>query len=94
MTTEDDLDKLQSKLKDAREDFDEEYNPPPPAPGTTVDPATSRVGYEFLAHVISGGLIGFFIDKFFGTLPWGMVAMTVMGFVSGVYRANKVMKTK
>lgn len=83
------LNKLEDELKAARKEFDEDYNPP--IESEEMDDS-SRVGYEFLAHVIAGGLLGYGFDKLFDTLPWGIMFMIIMGFVSGIYRANKVMK--
>jgi ATP synthase protein I len=84
------LEGLEDRLKAARKEFDEDYNPPDISEKEMSD--SSRVGYEFLAHVIAGGLIGYGIDKLFDTMPWGIMFMIIMGFVSGIYRANKVMK--
>ncbi len=53
---------------------------------------SSRAGSEFLANIFAGALIGYLIDSFFNTEPWGLIFMMVMGFVSGVYRANAAMK--
>ncbi|MCB1784322.1 MAG: AtpZ/AtpI family protein [Alphaproteobacteria bacterium] len=52
----------------------------------------AQAGSEFLALVISGGLLGFGIDYFFHTTPWGIIFMLVMGFVAAVYRANDTTK--
>jgi len=52
----------------------------------------SHAGSEFLGTVIAGGLLGYGIDWYAGTTPWGMLFFIVMGFVSGVYRANAAMK--
>lgn len=52
----------------------------------------SRAGSEFLANVIAGGLIGYGIDWWLSSAPWGMIAFIILGFVSGVYRANAAMK--
>jgi len=52
----------------------------------------SRAGSEFLLNVFAGGLIGYGVDYTFSTLPWGIIFFMIMGFVSGVYRANAEMK--
>jgi ATP synthase protein I len=52
----------------------------------------ARAGSEFLASVLAGGLIGYGIDSFFGTLPWAMIVFLILGFVSGTYRATKTIK--
>jgi ATP synthase protein I len=51
-------------------------------------------GYEFLGTVIGAGILGFIIDKFAGTTPWGMMALIVLGFVSATIRAQKAMNKK
>ena len=53
---------------------------------------TPPAGADFLANVIAGWLIGFGIDWMLGTKPWGMIFFILMGFVSGVFRANAAMK--
>ncbi len=51
-----------------------------------------RAGGDFLASVIAGGVVGYIIDYFAGTLPWGMILFLILGFVAGVYRANNAPK--
>lgn len=48
----------------------------------------SRAGSEFLASIVAGGLLGFGIDYFFNSAPFGILFFMLMGFVSGVFRAN------
>ena len=54
--------------------------------------AGARAGSEFLASVLAGAIIGYAIDWFFSTLPWGMIIFIILGFVSGAYRANATMQ--
>lgn len=78
----DDLDERIAKARGGKSDEDKaEHLPKSPPPGS-----------EFLALVISGALLGYGIDRFFSTAPWGMIFMILMGFVAGVYRANAAMK--
>ena len=82
-------DDLKRRIEAAREDYKKDYEQEP------VDTASSdgaNIGYEFLASVISGGVVGYLIDYFAGSLPWGMIVFIVLGFVAGVIRANKRMK--
>ncbi len=51
-----------------------------------------KASSEFLANVIAGGFLGFIIDKYFDSAPLGMIFFILMGFVSGVLRANATMK--
>jgi ATP synthase protein I len=42
-----------------------------------------KLGSEFVAGVIVGFVIGYGIDYFLGTTPWGMVVFLLLGFVAG-----------
>jgi F0F1-type ATP synthase assembly protein I len=53
-----------------------------------------KAGIEFGAHVIAGGLIGYFIDHFLDTLPLFFMLMMAVGFVSGIYRSYLIMNEK
>ncbi len=52
----------------------------------------SRKGYgvamklssEFVAAVIVGALLGYLLDHFAGTGPWGMIILLLLGFCAGV----------
>lgn len=62
--------------------------------GTDADAraAESRKGYavamklssEFVAAVIVGALLGYLLDHFAGTGPWGMIILLLLGFCAGV----------
>ena len=52
----------------------------------------SRKGYaqamklssEFIAAIIVGGFLGWFVDRYVGTAPWGMIVFLLLGFCAGV----------
>jgi ATP synthase protein I len=52
----------------------------------------SRKGYaqamklssEFIAAIIVGGFLGWLVDRFVGTAPWGMIVLLLLGFCAGV----------
>ena len=54
--------------------------------------AESRKGYavamklssEFVAAVIVGAILGYLVDRFVGTAPWGMIVLLLLGFCAGV----------
>ncbi len=52
----------------------------------------AKAGSEFLASVFAGALLGYGIDWYFNTTPWAMIFFIIMGFISGVYRANAATK--
>ena len=48
-----------------------------------------RLGTELTVATIVGGLMGYALDNFFETKPWGMVVGVIFGVVAGclgVYR--------
>ncbi len=47
------------------------------------------VGIEFVGVVLVSTFIGYMIDRFAGSGPWGLIVMLVLGFAAGVYRAAK-----
>ena len=88
------LDSLDERIKNARQNSEAHGNTEkPPAPTDNPEAVRSgRAGSEFLANLIAGWVIGFGIDWFFGTKPWGMIIFMILGFVSGVFRANQALK--
>ena len=43
-----------------------------------------RYGAEFVANVFVGGFFGFWIDKFAGSEPWGLLIGGTFGFAAGI----------
>jgi ATP synthase protein I len=43
-----------------------------------------RLGGEFVAGVLVGAGLGWLIDLWLGTSPWGLVVFLLLGFVAGV----------
>ncbi|MCA1403594.1 AtpZ/AtpI family protein [Ensifer sp. IC3342] len=54
--------------------------------------AESRQGYaaamklssEFIAAIVVGAFLGYLLDHFAGTGPWGMIVLLLLGFCAGV----------
>jgi ATP synthase protein I len=42
-----------------------------------------RYGSEFLGGVITGTVLGFFVDWLSGWSPWGLMAGVILGFAAG-----------
>jgi ATP synthase protein I len=38
---------------------------------------------EFVAGILVGGIIGWSIDHFAGTSPWGLIVLLMLGFAAG-----------
>ncbi len=51
-----------------------------------------RIGAELLSAVIVGAALGYLIDEFFGSKPWGMVAFLFFGGVAGVLNVYRLAK--
>lgn len=43
-----------------------------------------RLSSEFVAGVVVGAALGWFLDRFFGTSPWGLIVFLLLGFCAGV----------
>lgn len=43
-----------------------------------------KLSSEFIAGVVVGALIGYLMDRFLGTSPWGMIVFLLLGFCAGV----------
>ncbi len=58
--------------------------------GSAVSKQTSgygqalRLSSEFVAAVLVGSGLGWVIDSFAGTSPWGIIVFLLLGFVAGV----------
>ncbi len=55
-------------------------SPPPPNAGSLA----MRFGGEFGAAVLVGALLGYGVDYFLHSAPWGLVIGLGLGFVTGV----------
>ena len=47
------------------------------------------IGIEFVGTVLVCGLLGWLIDRFAGTFPWGIIVLLILGFITAVYRVQK-----
>ena len=52
----------------------------------------ANTGYSFIATVIAAGIIGYAIDQFFPTAPWGLLSFLVIGIVYATYKAQMAMQ--
>jgi ATP synthase protein I len=63
-------------------------------PGPTTGPSGAqghgmamRLAAEFVAGILVGGVIGWFLDGWLGTSPWGLIVFLLLGFAAGVLNA-------
>ena len=43
-----------------------------------------RLSAEFVAGVFAGGILGWIVDRLFGTSPWGLIVCLILGFCAGM----------
>ena len=76
------IDALDQRLKAARE-REEDRNRP--SAGSSAGDANYRMGSKVLSELIGGigggALIGWVIDRFAGTSPWGLLVMMALGII-------------
>jgi ATP synthase protein I len=48
-----------------------------------------RFSADFVSGVIAGALIGWVVDRFAGTRPWGFIIFLLLGFATGIYNLVK-----
>ncbi|MBS1180346.1 MAG: atpI [Proteobacteria bacterium] len=86
---------LGEKLAEARRLPSEPGGGGPQSSGLSGFGQAMKVGSEFVAGVIVGFVIGYTIDRLFGTSPWGMIVFLLLGFAAGtlnVMRSSGVAK--
>ena len=52
-----------------------------------------RLGTELTVATITGDLLGYALDSFFGTKPWGMVIGILLGSAAGCLAVYRVAMT-
>lgn len=43
-----------------------------------------KLASEFVAGIVVGAVLGYLLDRFAGTSPWGMIVLLLLGFCAGV----------
>lgn len=43
-----------------------------------------KISSEFIAAIAVGAMLGYLLDRFAGTGPWGMIVFLLLGFCAGV----------
>src|SRR6516225_6758485 len=69
----------------------------PPAADPSAIARGFRLSTEFVAGVVVGAAIGWLLDRWLGTSPWGMIVFLLLGFAAGVLnvmRAAGVVPTR
>lgn len=50
-----------------------------------------KISSEFIAAIAVGAMLGYLIDRFAGTTPWGMIILLLLGFCAGVLNVLRSM---
>lgn len=50
-----------------------------------------KISSEFIAAIAVGTMLGYLIDRFAGTTPWGMIIFLLLGFCAGVLNVLRAM---
>jgi len=73
------LDDLAARIQQA------EAKPAPQASDEATKPVKiSSVGFDFLGAVLVCAFVGWLVDRTFGSSPWGLIGMMLMGFAIGI----------
>lgn len=48
-----------------------------------------RIGTEFMAAIVIGGILGYLIDLGLNTSPWGLLIMFMVGFAAGILNVTR-----
>jgi ATP synthase protein I len=83
------LTKLESELKEARAEYDRDYNPKAKGDEKSVSDG-ARAGVELVGAVIAGALIGWLIDYYAGTSPAFFLVFIILGVITGFYNIYKI----
>jgi ATP synthase protein I len=83
---------LSARLQRLKEGLGEARRANPPSASTEADRGTTASGYakgfrlssELVAGVVVGAGLGWLIDRWFGTSPWGLTVLLLLGFAAGV----------
>ncbi len=43
-----------------------------------------KLSSEFISAIVVGAMLGYLLDYFVGTTPWGMIVLLLLGFCAGV----------
>ena len=44
-----------------------------------------RMSTEFVAGILAGGGLGWVLDRWLGTSPWGLIVFLMLGFAAGTF---------
>jgi ATP synthase protein I len=83
---------LSARLRRLGERLDQVGPRPPVEPGSASGPAADMSGFargmrlsiELVGGVVVGFILGWLLDRWLGTSPWGLIVFLLLGFTAGV----------
>ena len=85
------IDELDARLKAAR------GAAPKPSQGSGMSQRQTNVAYRVLVDMIAGllvgGFLGYWLDRWWGSKPYMLVAVTILGFAGGMTNAWRAIKS-
>ncbi len=75
------IDALETRLKAAKEREEQRNKPPETVESDASYQLGSKVLAELLGGIGGGAFIGWVIDRFAGTAPWGLLVVMALGIV-------------
>lgn len=85
-TNPDELDRKIRELRAREQGSEPEEDGPPPSGGRQA----ATAGLEFISAVAVGGFLGYWIDQWLDSKPWGMIVLFILGSAAGfvnIYRS-------
>lgn len=79
------LDDLSERIRKAKAEAD-------PASKAAPSSGGGNVGFEFVGSVVGAGVLGALLDHAFGTSPWCLLGMVIVGFAAGIMSAWRSMQ--
>ena len=84
---------LSARLRQLETQLDRKRDPAPEREarfeGSSSSPSALgrafRMSTEFVAGVIAGGGLGWLLDRWLGTSPWGLIVFLMLGFAAGTF---------
>ena len=88
------VEEIDARLKTARGKA--EKTGPGSGQGSGVSHRQTAVAYRVLVDMIAGllvgGFLGYWLDRWLGWAPWGLVTLLVLGFVAGANNAWRAIR--
>lgn len=89
------LDALEARLREARAQAPKPRSEDPAASGMShrQTAVAYRVLVDMIAGLLVGGVLGYWLDRWLGWAPWGLVALLVLGFIAGANNAWRAIRS-